>query len=229
MNPDNIESMLGNSTPEENTLQKLQEAEKNSKNAKQKPEESSEKLDEDTIKQLFMTGENSEGLFTPKEKEEKDNPKHEEIHEEAKVTTKSAHAKGKYVKKFMSDVGKHPEKYIVNTPKGEMTIAEAMKKGYNPITKRFEKDKSPEEIKKKHLEGLNETDREAVDKLTSPSAAHIPAKDAETMGLPADSPMIAKREQPAVTNGLPEGMPTQQIQPEVQGVQDLNSLLGGGN
>jgi hypothetical protein len=225
MQPD-ISSMLGKTgTPtEENPLEKISEA---SKDAGKKPKESKESLenfDEETFKQILMAGDNSDGLFTPVEKEDKDNPNHAEVDEDAKVKQiKVNKPKGKYIKNFKDDIAKNPNNYKVQTPKGEMTIAEAIRKGYNPITKRFEKDKSPEEIKKKHLEGLNETDKAKLEEITSPSAAHIAPKDAAAMGLPGDSPMIDGQ---SIPQQAPE--PAQPATPSPEGAVDIASMLGGG-
>ena len=233
MQPD-INSILGQpSEPkEENPLEKLNEASKNvNKEVKEKTDQASS-FDDETFKRILMSGDNSEGLFTPTEKEEKENPKHAEVHEEAQIKQgKVSSPKGKYVNKFIKDITKNPQGYKVKTPKGEMTIAEAMRKGYNPITKTFEKDKSPEEIKKKHLEGLNATDKAKLEEITSPSAARIPSKDAKSMGLPDDSPMIDKGEgqAPAQIPAQAIAQSPQQAQPEQQGAQgiDINSMLGG--
>jgi len=242
MQPD-INSMLGN-TPaptEENPLEKINEA---SKEAGKKPEESKEKIesfDDETFKQILMTGDNSEGLFTPDEdkEQEKEDPKHAEVHEDAKIKQgKIGKPKGKYANKFKEDISKNPQNYKVQTPKGEMTIAEAMKKGYNPITKRFDKTKSGEEIKKKHLEGLNPADRAKLEELTSPSAARMAPKDAQARGIPSDSPMIegngqaAQPAAPAAPTASPT--PTHSAAPAPQGATpegglDINSMLGGMN
>ena len=235
---EDINKMLGQSgTPnEEDPLQKINEASKDASKKQKEPKQDLENFDDETFKQILMTGDNTEGLFTPNDdkEEEKEDPKHEEVHEDAKVKQiKITKAQGKYAKKFKEDIMKNPSQYKVNTPKGEMTIAEAMKKGYNPITKRFEKDKSGEEIKKKHLEGLNPTDRAKLEELTSPSAARIAPKDAQAMGLPSDSPMIEGQAQPQTAlqqamppQGAPTPSPEGQAAPSPEGM-DINSLLGG--
>jgi hypothetical protein len=175
-----------------------------------------------------MAGENSEGLFKPEIKEDENNPKHEEVDESAKVKQgEVGKPQGKYAKKFIEDITKNPNDYKVQTPKGEMTIAEAIRKGYNPITKQFDATKSPEEIKKKHMEGLNEADRAKLEELTSPSAARMAPKDAQAMGLPAESPMIAGQATP------PEATPEQAMpagpQPggQPEGEMNIASMLGG--
>jgi hypothetical protein len=234
---EDINKMLGQTgTPNEsNPLEKIEQA---SKDASKKPEESKEGLenfDDETFNQILMAGDNTEGLFTPNEdkEQEKEDPKHSEVHEDAKVKQiKIDKAKGKYAQKFKEDVLKNPSQYKVKTPKGEMSIAEAMKKGYNPITKRFEKDKDSEKIKKKHLEGLNDSDRAKLEEITSPSAARIAPKDAQARGMSADNPMIA--------GNRPQATPPQTAQPQAAPVpeqpgqagpspegMDINSMLGG--
>lgn len=226
MQPD-INNVLGEQSPDnQNPLEKIDEA---AKNAGKKQPESKEKVssfDEETFKQILMTGDNSEGLFTPNEDKEEE-PKHAEVDEEAKIKQgEVGKPKGKYTTKFLKDISNNPQDYKVQTPKGEMTIAEAMRKGYNPITKRFEKDKSPEEIKKKHLEGLNDADKAKIEEITSPSAARIPPKDAETMGLPANSPMIAGAAPQA--SGQPPINPTEvPAQPAPEAGLDIANMLGG--
>jgi hypothetical protein len=219
MQPD-IKTMLGNAgTPEENPLEKISEASKNASKKPEVPKGQAGNFDEETLKQILMTGENSEGLFTPnedKEEEEKD-PKHAEVDEDAKFKQgKIGKPHGKYANKFREDVAKNPQNYKVQTPKGEMTIAEAMRKGYNPITKRFEHNKDSDLIKEKHLSGLNEADRAKLEELTNPSSAHIAPKDAANMGLPENSPMIDGAVPPQAQGGQA---------PQEPG--DLASMLGG--
>lgn len=215
----NINNMLGNqeTSEEQNPLAKLKEASEEVKDKPKVSESAIKELDEETLRQLMMSGDNSEGLFVPDEKEDKDNPKHEEVHDDAKIEQgKISTLKGKYAKRFKEDISKHPDKYKVQTPRGEMTIAEAMKQGYNPITKRFEKDKSPSEIKKKHMEGLNDADKAKLEELTNPAAAQIAPKDAEAMGIAPDSPMIQGATPPQAV-----AQPTQEEPAGIEG------LLGG--
>jgi hypothetical protein len=107
-----------------------------------------------------------------------------------------------------------------------------MAKGYNPLTRRFEKDKTAKEIVEKHKKNLNEADQGAIDTILDPKSANIAPADAEQMGLPADSPMI-KQEQPQ--GGMPQELPGQapvaeQVpQPSATPAAgpDIASLLGG--
>jgi hypothetical protein len=205
----NINNMLGSpeTSEEQNPLAKLKEASEEVKDKPKVSESAIKELDEETLRHLMMSGDNSEGLFVPEEKEDKDNPKHEEVHEDAKITQgKTSTLKGKYAKRFKEDISKNPEKYKVQTPRGEMTIAEAMKQGYNPITKRFEKDKAPEEIKKKHMDGLNDADKAKLEELTNPAAAQIAPKDAEAMGVAPDSPMVQGAMPPQTPEAAPAGI-----------------------
>ena len=211
----NINNMLGQIPEDENKnpLEKINEA---SKEAGKKPEPDktkAESFDEETFKQILMAGDNTEGLFKPEIK----------VDEDAKIKQgEVSKPKGKYVKKFKEDISKNPQDYKVQTPKGEMTIAEAMRKGYNPITKRFEKEKSADAIKEKHLSGLNDADKSKLEELTNPAAAHLAPKDAEAMGLPSDSPMV---------DGNTPPQPAMPVAPEGQvpaeGGPDIASLLGG--
>lgn len=230
MNPE-INSMLGEQTPEkENPLDKISEAAKEAGKKKPESKEKVQSFDDETFKQILMTGDNTEGLFTPSEDKEEE-PKHAEVDEDATIKQgKVGKPKGKYATKFLKDISKNPQDYKVQTPKGEMTIAEAMRKGYNPITKRFEKDKSADAIKEKHMAGLNDADKAKLEELTSPSAARMAPKDAEAMGLPADSPMIAGEQQ---AGGQPpispagQAAPTPAPGPEGGAGPDINSMLGG--
>lgn len=234
MNPE-INDLLGAETPEkQNPLEKINEA---SKEVSKKQPESKEKVssfDDETFKQILMAGDNTEGLFVPNEdkKEEKENPKHAEVDEDAQIKQgKVGKPKGKYTKNFLKDITKNPEDYKVQTPKGEMTIAEAIRKGYNPITKTFEKEKSADAIKEKHLGGLNDADRAKLEELTNPAAARVASKDAEAMGLPANSPMIAGQPAPAQPP-MPEGQAVPPVQggaptPEGGAGPDIANMLGG--
>ena len=128
---------------------------------------------------------------------------------------------------------KHPDEYKVVTPRGEMTVAEALKAGYNPITKRFEKGHGQDAIKEKHLSQLNDEDRAALERFTSPANAQVAPADAEMYGLQAGSPMIKPQEQPAAMPPVPpQGTPIGSAMPGSQestapGGVDLSSLLGG--
>lgn len=227
---DNINTMLGEETPEEQSpLEKIDEAAKDASKKKPESKDKVTSFDDETFKQILMTGDNTEGLFTPNEdSEDKDNPKHAEADEDATIKQgKVGKPKGKYTKNFLKDITKNPQDYKVQTPKGEMTIAEAMRKGYNPITKRFEKDKSADAIKEKHLTGLNDADKAKLEELTSPSAARMAPKDAEAMGLPADSQMIDGNAMPPQPAG--QAIPAEGAAPAPEGEAglDIASMLGG--
>lgn len=227
---DNINAMLGEETPEEQSpLEKIDEAAKDASKKKPESKDKVTSFDDETFKQILMTGDNTEGLFTPNEdSEDKDNPKHAEVDEDATIKQgKVGKPKGKYAKNFLKDITKNPQDYKVQTPKGEMTIAEAMRKGYNPITKRFEKDKSADAIKEKHLTGLNDADKAKLEELTSPSAARMAPKDAEAMGLPADSPMIDGNAMPPQPTGQAMTAEGAAPAPEGEAGLDIASMLGG--
>jgi len=233
----NIEDILGAEDPatatpdgtdgEENPLAKMD------KITKEKPEDKksgSKELDADTITEMLKTGENTDGMFTPDGEEE-----HEDEDKGAKVKVGSkVEPSEKYEKNFKDDMLKHPNEYKVNTPRGEMTIAEAMRAGYNPITKTFEKNHSQEDIKQKLLAGLNDADKAALEQFTSPSNARVAPADAEMYGLPQGSPMIRPMEQPNPTPGIPAGAPNPvgtalpgSEESMAPGGIDLSALTGG--
>lgn len=232
----NINAMLGQNAEAEgnNPLANLDEAAKDASKTPKKGS-STANLDEETIKQLLMTGENSNGMFAPDEKELKKELVNDELHaetdEKARVKIGKADAsKSKYANAFQEDIMKKPNKYKIMTPRGEMTVAEAMKKGYNPITKRFEKEKDIEKLKAKHLEGLNEADKAKINELTDPSAARIPAKEASQYGVEPDSPMIeGNTTNPAQAISTATPTPGETPMPEGEGSTDIASLLGGAN
>lgn len=216
-----------------NPLEAMAEISK-TKDKKKSPSVSDE-MDEETIKQILMSGENSDGLFTPDKPIENPEELHEEVDEEAKLKPGDVKEQSKkYSKKFREDITKNPDKYKIMTPKGEMTVREAMSKGYNPLTRRFEKDKTAKEIVGKHKKNLNEADQEVLDKILDPKSANIAKADAEQMGLSADSPMV--RQDEAIQGAAP-ALPGQAPTPEIpaapqqpaapQGGPDIAALLGG--
>ncbi len=262
--PNDITSMLGKGkddqamSPEDETqLQKgmglpnadddgegnpLEKMDKISKEKSKDNKGKGKKFDPDVLAQVLMTGDNTEGMFSPDEVEEDENgiKLHEDEDESMKKDLdKEAKPSQKYAASFQSDMMKHPDKYKIDTPQGEMTIAEALRKGYNPLTKQFEKDYDQDDIKEKYLSQLNDEDRSNLERITNPSAAQIAPADASKFGLQPDSPFV--RQQPAqqmapaqamVPQGAPEQgmMPPQQPQGQVQGQAqpDISSLLGGG-
>lgn len=229
-----INQMLG-STPEqtgtENPLQKLDEASK--EKIKEKKPSTDKTLDKNSIVEMLMTGDNSTGMFEPTMSKEDSKDLHEKTAKEAEVKVKDdITPKGKYIKEFKNDLLKNPEGYKVMTPRGEMTVAEAVKKGYNPITKRFEKEHDQDEIKNKHLEGLNPADRTRLEEFTNPSSAKVAKKDAAKYNLKEDSPMVqadnaneppVQQAEPTITSADPGelGLPPTSEEP------NINNMLGG--
>ncbi len=245
--PGKIEDMLGKSknpmtaTPdgesgdEENPLKKMDEI---SKEKPQKNDKGSKQLDDEVISDMLKTGENTDGMFSPNDADE-----FQEEDKDAKVKVgKNVKPVGKYEKEFKNDMLKHPDEYKVMTQRGEMTVSEAMRAGYNPITKRFEKGHGRDAIKENHLAGLNDADREALERFTDPANAQVAPADAEMYGLQPGSPMIRPEQQvnpspamnpmmqpaPAAGGSNPVGaaMPGAQ-ESMAPGATDLSALLGG--
>lgn len=224
-------------SPEENPLEAMD------KISKQKPDgkktSSDKKLDPNILEEMLMTGENNEGdLFEPDKKDSEDEPAKikEDVDKDAerKLDKGKVTPSDKYAKNFKNDLLKHPNDYKVSTPEGEMTIAEAMKRGYNPITKQFEERHDPSKIKESFLGELNDTDRTNIERITNPEAAQIAPADAEKYGLTPDSPMV-RPNQPAPLPGMPQGIHEQGMAPAEQPIPQegqpqgnpLESLLGG--
>lgn len=209
---------------------------KNKKEDKEKKEDD-KTLDPEVLESMLRTGENTDGMFTPKGEEDFEKPD-----EKSKLSIgKKIEPKGKYESKFKNDMLKHPENYKVNTPRGEMTVAEAMREGYDPIVKRFSKEHGQKKIKDKYLSQLNDADRASIEAITDPSAAQVAPADAEKFGLAPGSPMVKGQAGgnplAALMGGVPAptaapvGSPIpgaeESMAPGGQNPADIMSLLGG--
>lgn len=204
--------------------------------SKAKPQKNKGKdasLDEDVVLGMMKTGDNSDGMFEPKEEGE-----HEPEAKEAKVSLgKQVEPQGKYEASFKDDMLKHPNEYKINTPRGEMTVAEAMRAGYDPITKRFSKEHGQDRLKEKHLSRLNDADRAGIEALTDPSAAQIAPADAEAYGVPQDSPMVKGNRPAQPPMDMSGAMPGNETplggalpgsnESMAPGATDISALLGG--
>lgn len=230
-----------NANEEENPLVRMDKISKTKKESK-KDSKNNKKLDSKTIEDMLMTGENTQGMFEPDDKNpnEEEPELNEEVDEKAKRKLDKSETKPseKYADSFKNDLLKHPEEYKVQTPEGEMTIAKAIKRGYNPITKRFEKAHNQNNVKESFLSQLNDSDRQNIERITDPRAAQVAPADAERYGLNATSPMIRQPEggQPAIqqppvgANASPVGqaLPGSE-ESTAAGGNPLAALLGGGN
>lgn len=198
-----------------------------------KKKTSSKPLDDEVIQAMMSNGDNTKGMFEPDESEvvDKDEKLHEDPDEKVKLKTKGdAKPSDKYATEFQKDIIKNPENYYIDTPKGKMTIKEAMSKGYNPITKRFNA-KEPSNKAKELFSKLNENDKKAVQKMVDPSQVGLAPADAESMGLKPDSKMI-RQGNPMEGTQMSSSSPAQVATPmsapqQPTGQPDINSLLGG--
>lgn len=221
---------------EEETTSKSEDKEKE----KKKP--SKKTIEDDAILSMIANGDNTKGMFEPDEDEVVDKDKNEKLHqdvdEDAKIKIRGdAKPSDKYAEKFQEDMIKNPQDYMVNTPKGKMTLKEAREKGYDPITKRFRK-KTNTKREQELLAQLNEKDRAAIERMMDPSQVGLAPADAQALGLKPDSKMIRQSEgaQPAMpipsapTAQIPQAPATQpsaQAAPTNQTNADILSLLGG--
>ena len=197
-----------------------------------KKKSSGKQIDDSIIASMMANGDNTKGMFEPDESEvtDKDDKLHEETDEDAKLKTKGeAKPSEKYATEFQKDIIKNPEDYYINTPKGKITIKEALQKGYNPITKRFNLKKNTKR-EEELFNQLNDKDRAAVEKLMDPSQVGLAPADAQAMGLPSNSKMIRQSDPMAGTqmsSPSPDQVATPMSSPEGQPTPDINSLLGG--
>ena len=190
-----------------------------------KKKSSGKPLDDEVIAAMMANGDNTKGMFEPDKSELVDKDKKEKLHEDpdekVKLKTKGdAKPSEKYATEFQKDMLKNPEDYTINTPKGEMTIKEAMEKGYDPVTKRF--NNSGTKKKEEVLSQLNDKDRAAVEKLFDPSQVGLAPADAQAMGLKPDSKMVRQENPMEATSMSPPAGPA-----PTQGAPDINALLGG--
>lgn len=216
---ENIQALMGQKPKEkQDPLQKLNELEDkpNSKDPKKRD------FDNDAILEILMTGENTRGMFTPN-KEETDEEKEEDETLKADIGA-TTNISRKYQKALLEDMIKNPDKFKIDTPEGEMTVKEALERGYNPVTKQFGENKFKKK-KEELLNQLNEDDRAKLERMTSPEAAGLAPADAEMMGLPSGMP--ARPMPGAMPGGTPiEGQTKEQA--ETGGTNAIASLLGGG-
>lgn len=203
---------------------------------KDKKKSSGKKIEDDILNDLLMNGDNSKGMVTPSEKDRKkaneDNELHEDVDEKAKLKGKgAAKPSEKYSTEFQKDMMKNPDKYFINTPRGKMTIKEAIEQGYDPITHRFNVKQKQAERLDEELKDLNDSDKNAIKKLLDPQQVGLAPADAEQMGIDPTNPTIKRSEpqQPASTGPVTPAMPGQptQVNPSAQQA-DIASLLGGG-
>lgn len=190
-------------------------------------EESKQQFDPDILQKLMAAGENQEGNVTIEPEDdinpETDKPLFMEVDKKAENKPGKIKRKlGKYAEKFVFDMKKNPEKYMIETPRGLMTIEEAIKQGYDPATKDFT-DKGSKEAFEESLEGMSESTKEAIKRITSPENVQMPQAVAEGMGIEGDNPMVAgamaQEMPPQMMQGAPEG---QEVSPE------MLATLGGG-
>lgn len=193
-----------------------------------KKKSSGKPLDDEVIASMMANGDNTRGMFEPNESEikDKDEKIHEDPDEEVKLKTKGdAKPSKKYETEFQKDMIKNPENYYINTPKGKMTIKEAMQAGYNPITKMF--NNSSKKKREDILNQLNDKDKAAIEKLMDPSQLGLAPADAESLGIKPNSPMI-KNSTPSPVPAQAATLMSEPAQPAgQQPAPDINTLLGG--
>ena len=226
-----IEEMLGQQAQPDaatNPLQALQDA---GAGMQAPADAGNRKMDGDILKEMMMTGDNTAGLFEPDPDEllEEDDEAHEDVDEEAEVKSsgKVTEKGKKYIKLFQDELKDNPGEFMINTPKGQMTVKEAIKQGFNPETGDFEE--APEDTINGMLDGLNDADKEGIRGLLDPSRANIPPADAAKYGLDPSNHMVQQQASVPEEAMMQQGVPMPQEQAAPQSGADIAALLGGGN
>lgn len=179
-------------------------------------------IDEKIIKDLLIRGESSLGNFKPKE-----GIAFEEEEPSVIKSVKMVEPLGKYKKSLKEQVQANPGMYTTMTPRGRMTVKEAIRKGYNFQTGEFDKpdiDKEKERI----LNGVPEEQRKNVKRLTRPRQAELPEEEAEAMGIEDPANPMVKRKRPMPVEAK---VAEEEQAPEGEAPVDaaaLQALLGGG-
>jgi hypothetical protein len=197
---------------------------------REEPENQQNNIDPGLLNTLIKAGENKEGMISLDKKEvkkkkemKKEEPLFKEEDEDAKLKPGKVSKKlGKYTERFLFDMKKNPDKYMIDTPRGKMSVQDAIKQGYDPATKDFT-DETPDVMIDKKLSGLSKSGKEKIKSLLDPKRAQVPAEEAATMGVEEGSPLVAGQE-PAPT-GPQQGAPQEgeaPINPE------MLAMLGGG-
>lgn len=213
---------------EELELEEVEEEEEDDKE-KEKPS-GKQQFDPEVLRSMINTGENQTGMVTIEPKDginpETDKPLFTEVEEENKVKTGKVKKKlGKYVEKMLFDMKKNPEKYMLETPRGMMTIEEALQQGYDPATKDFT-EKGTKQDFEESLAGLSESGRENIKRITSPEAAQMPQSQAEALGIDPNDPRVAQAAM-MQEGAMPPGAP--QATPGAEGISpEILAALGGG-
>lgn len=163
-------------------------------------------LDDEVLKSMMRTGENTEGTFIPDEGEllDEEEEAHEEIDEDAEMTVGQVREQlGKYSDELLFDMQKNPDKYMVQTERGEMSLMEAIQQGWNPATKSFDAE-TPRDEFRESLGDLSPEDQQALMNLTDPATAHIPPDEAAMYGVDPNSPMVDGVGQDPRIQGAPQ-------------------------
>ncbi len=192
---------------------------------KEEPENQQNNIDPGLLNTLVKAGENKEGMISlnkkdvnKKKKEKNEEPLFMEENKDAELKPGKVSKKlGKYTERFLFDMKKNPDKYMIDTPRGKMSVQEAIKQGYDPATKDFT-DKTPDVMIDEKLSGLSQSGKEKIKMLMDPRRAQVPPEEARTMGIEEGSPLIQAQQE--------EQQPQQEEQAPVN--PEMLAMLGGG-
>lgn len=163
----------------------------------------------DLIKTMIMSN-GGEGSFVL------DAPEKEETKEDFKISPgKIKERLGKYSEEYIKQAMRDPEKFFIKTPKGKMSLKDAILLGWDPKKKEFNEDRALKKKLEKSEEKLSPKEKETLARLKEVNK--ISEADAEEMGVDPNKEMVQKGE------SLPtEEAPQKGVSPDI-----LKKLLGG--
>lgn len=150
-------------------------------------ETDNQEMNPDILEEMFMTN-MGEGMLEEKSPDLEDE---EDPEVEFKAKKDSVEPLGQYADKVIEDVMANPAKYTVQTSEGEMNLKEAMDEGWDPETDTFDRENSTRKKEEDILGGLGDSDRNAIQQMTSPSNAQFPQGEADQFGLEPGNPLLA--------------------------------------
>lgn len=178
-------------------------------------------MDEKLIKDLLIRGESSLGNYRPKEE-----PTFEEAEPSVISTFKLKDDLGKYKKSKLDQIKANPGMFTTMTPRGRMTVKDAIRKGYNFQTGEFDKPNIEEE-KEKILGALPEEERKNVKRITRPSQAELEEEEAGEMGIEDPTNMMVRKKKPMPVEAPPQEAAVEGEEAPMDPAA-LQALLGGG-
>lgn len=224
---------------EETTTLKLGEQPKEAAAEVEKKSDSG--LSVEILQQMIATGENTDGMFSVILKKDElidGQPIYEDKIEETTLTLGNIKEKfGQYMNKPITEKSNDGKDFLIDTPRGKMKIAEAIKRGYDPVTKTF-RNKGKQQSFEQKLSKMDQKNRDAFKRITDPRNAKKPMGEKEQpkegeQQIPPE--LLAQMQQQGNKQGEEQqtmpGKPAMQSAPQEAGQQidpAMLAALGGG-